>query len=147
MITTSGVSVVCPVFCSEQTLEILVNEIRIVLEKLEPYEVILVDDGSTDCSWAEIQRLADSYPQGRVAPKVTWRLTKQIVELNGSTDKGEIVKFIEQMPIADSKFLKKFMDENEPKLDMKKTVTTPSGELLTVNVGFGVDFFRPFFWL
>jgi hypothetical protein len=30
---------------------------------------------------------------------------------------------------------------------MKKTVTTPSGELLTVNVGFGVDFFRPFFWL
>jgi hypothetical protein len=93
----------------------------------------------------EIEKMADTYPQGRVAPKVTWRLTKQIVELNGSTDKGEIVKFIEQMPIADSKFLKKFMDENEPKLDMKKTVTTPSGELLTVNVGFGVDFFRPFF--
>jgi hypothetical protein len=30
---------------------------------------------------------------------------------------------------------------------MKKTVTTPSGEKLTVNVGFGADFFRPFFWL
>jgi hypothetical protein len=23
----------------------------------------------------------------------------------------------------------------------------PSGEKLTVNVGFGVDFFRPFFWV
>jgi hypothetical protein len=30
---------------------------------------------------------------------------------------------------------------------MLKVVNTPSGERLTVNVGFGVDFFRPFFWL
>jgi hypothetical protein len=30
---------------------------------------------------------------------------------------------------------------------MTKTLRTPSGELLTVNVGFGVEFFRPFFWL
>jgi hypothetical protein len=93
----------------------------------------------------EIEKQVDAYPQGRTAPRVTWRLSKQIVELNGSTDKGEIIKFIEQMPIADSKFLKKFMDDNEPKLDMRKTVTTPSGEKLTVNVGFGADFFRPFF--
>jgi hypothetical protein len=93
----------------------------------------------------EIEKQVDAYPQGRTAPKVTWRLAKQIVEMNGSTDKGEIIKFIDQMPIADSKFIKKFMDDNEPKLDMKKTVTTPSGEKLTVNVGFGADFFRPFF--
>jgi hypothetical protein len=93
----------------------------------------------------EIERQVDAYPQGRTAPKVTWKLAKQIVEMNGSTDKGEIIKFIDQMPIADSKFIKKFMDDNEPKLDMKKTVTTPSGEKLTVNVGFGADFFRPFF--
>jgi len=93
----------------------------------------------------DIDKQADTYPPGRIAPKVTWRLTKQIVELNGSTDKTEIVKFIDQMPISDSKFLKKFMDENEPKLDMRKNVMTPSGENMTVNVGFGVDFFRPFF--
>jgi hypothetical protein len=93
----------------------------------------------------DIERQATAYPQGRVAPKVTWRLGKQIVELNGSTDRAEITKFIEQMPIADSKHIKKFMDENEPKLDMNKTVLTPSGEKLTVNVGFGADFFRPFF--
>jgi hypothetical protein len=30
---------------------------------------------------------------------------------------------------------------------MTKTIMAPSGEKLTVNVGFGVDFFRPFFWL
>jgi hypothetical protein len=49
------------------------------------------------------------------------------------------------MPIADSKYIKKFMDDNEPRLDLTRTVMTPSGEQLTVNVGFGVDFFRPFF--
>jgi hypothetical protein len=93
----------------------------------------------------ENQRIADSYPIGRVAPKVTLRLQKEIVEANGSTDKGEIAKFIEQMPIADSKFIRNFMSENEPRLDMTRVVMTPSGDRLTVNVGFGVDFFRPFF--
>ena len=93
----------------------------------------------------ENQRIADSYPVGRVAPKITLRLQKEIVEANGSTDKGEIAKFIEQMPIADSKFIRNFMNENEPRLDMTRVVMTPSGDRLTVNVGFGVDFFRPFF--
>lgn len=93
----------------------------------------------------EISRTIDSYPQGRVAPTVTLRLQKQIVEVNGTQDKGEIAKFIEQLPISDSKYVKKFMNDNEPRLDMSKVVTTPSGERLTVNVGFGVDFFRPFF--
>jgi hypothetical protein len=93
----------------------------------------------------ENQRIADSYPAGRVAPKITLRLQKEIVEVNGSTDKGEIAKFIEQMPIADSKFIRNFMIENEPRLDMTRVVMTPSGDRLTVNVGFGVDFFRPFF--
>jgi hypothetical protein len=91
------------------------------------------------------QKAADSYPAGRVVPKVTLRLQKEIIEANGSTDKGEIAKFIESMPIADSKFIRKFMEDNEPRLDMKRIVMTPSGERLTVNVGFGVDFFRPFF--
>jgi hypothetical protein len=93
----------------------------------------------------EIRNLADSYPQGRVVPKVTWRLNKEIVEVDGSRDKGEIAKFIDQMPIMDSKFIRNFMNENEPKLDLTQQVIAPSGEKLTVNVGFGVEFFRPFF--
>jgi hypothetical protein len=93
----------------------------------------------------ENQRIADSYPIGRVVPKITLRLQKEIIEVNGITDKGEIAKFVESMPIADSKYIRNFMNENEPRLDMVRTVMTPSGEKLTVNVGFGVDFFRPFF--
>ena len=93
----------------------------------------------------EVQKMVESYPQGRTAPKVTWRLNKQIIEINGVTDRSEISKFIDQMPIADSKYIRKFMDDNEPRLDLTRTVIAPSGEKLTVNVGFGVDFFRPFF--
>ena len=93
----------------------------------------------------EISKLSETYPQGRVVPKITWRLQKEIIEVDGSTDKSVIAKFIETMPISDSKFVRKFMNENEPRLDMTKTIMAPSGENLTVNVGFGVEFFRPFF--
>ena len=93
----------------------------------------------------EIGKLAETYPQGRVVPKVTWRMQKEIIEVDGSTDKASIAKFVESMPISDSKFIRKFMNENEPRLDMTKTIIAPSGEKLTVNVGFGVDFFLPFF--
>jgi hypothetical protein len=93
----------------------------------------------------EISKLADTYPQGRVVPKITWRMQKEIIEVDGSTDKAGIAKFVESMPIADSKYIRKFMNENEPRLDMTKTLKAPSGEILTVDVGFGADFFRPFF--
>ncbi len=93
----------------------------------------------------EIQKMIDSYPQGRTAPRVTWRLNKEIVEVNGVTDRAEIVKFIEAMPIGDSKYIRQFLNQNEPRLDMTREAIAPSGEKLTVNVGFGVEFFRPFF--
>lgn len=93
----------------------------------------------------EIQSMVDKYPKGRPAPRVTWKLEKQIVELDGSRDRQEISKFINEMLIADSKHIKRFLDENEPRLNMEKIVTTPSGDKLTVYIGFGVEFFRPFF--
>ena len=93
----------------------------------------------------ELDRMANEYPVGRVAPKITWRLTKQIVELNGSRDKGVIAKFVEQMPISDSKHVRNFLRENQPSLDLKKSVKAPSGEIVTIDVTFGADFFRPFF--
>lgn len=94
---------------------------------------------------SEIDKVISTYPKGRITPIVTLKLQRQIVSLNNTTDLGEIAKFVEQMPIADSKYIKNFIKSNEPRLDMNKEVIAPSGEKLTVNVGFGVDFFRPFF--
>lgn len=95
----------------------------------------------------EINKILDTYPAGRVAPRVTMKLQKNIIDVNGNTDRGQIAAYVEQLPISDSKFIKKFLDENVPKIDLDKVVTAPSGEKLTVNVGFGADFFRPFLGL
>jgi hypothetical protein len=93
----------------------------------------------------DLERMEEEYPSNMIAPKVTWRLAKQIVELNGNTDKGEIAKFIEQMPIMDSKYITNFLKTNEPRLDLNREVTAPSGKKVMVKIAFGAEFFRPFF--
>lgn len=93
----------------------------------------------------EIDDIIDKYPKGMVAPVVTKKLEKQIVSIDNDTDRTKIVTFIPQMPISDSKALKKFIKECEPKLDLSRTVIAPSGENVEVNFTFGVEFFRPFF--
>jgi hypothetical protein len=49
------------------------------------------------------------------------------------------------MPIMDSKYIRKFLSENEPRLDLTKTILAPSGNKVDVAITFGVEFFRPFF--
>ena len=93
----------------------------------------------------EIEKTTSNYPVGMVAPTITKKLEQHIVELNGKQDKGSIAQFVTQMPISDSKSLRKFISECEPKLDLERKVTTPSGEMVNVNITFGVEFFRPFF--
>ena len=116
------------------------------------YEIVLPKSGDTiklkPLTYGEILQIndiIDSYTQGRTAPRVTLRLSKEIISINGSTDKAYIAKYVEGMPIADSKFIKKFLNDNEPKLDLKRDIMTPSGDMTTVYAGFGVEFFRPFF--
>jgi hypothetical protein len=93
----------------------------------------------------DLERMAEEYPSNLVAPKATWRLNKQIVEINGSTDRGEIAKFVEQMPIMDSKYISNFLKINEPRIELNREVTAPSGKKVNVRVAFGAEFFRPFF--
>jgi len=69
----------------------------------------------------------------------------KILSVDENTDKAFIAKFIEQLPISDSKYIRKFLNENVPKLDLTRQTIAPSGELVTFNVSFGAEFFRPFF--
>ena len=87
----------------------------------------------------------DLYPDGMIAPKVTRKLESYIVSINGSSDREQIVKYIQMMPIKDSQFIRRFVNDSEPRLDLKKQVIAPSGERVDTSVSFGVEFFRPFF--
>jgi hypothetical protein len=93
----------------------------------------------------EIDKIVMEYLSGRQAPLATLRLSKMIIDIDGNSDRGFINKTIEVMPIMDSKHIKNFMNNNEPKLDLKKEVIAPSGERVMVSITFGVEFFRPFF--
>ena len=92
----------------------------------------------------EIERMLRSYPENRVPPSITTRLLHFIVELDGDRDKGKIATFVQQMPIGDSKYIRRYMADNEPRLDLSKEVIAPSGEKVMVDIAFGVEFFRPF---
>ena len=57
------VSLVVPVFNEEATLEEVYRRATATLEELgKPFEVIVVDDGSRDGTWAVVERLAAAGP-------------------------------------------------------------------------------------
>lgn len=62
----AGISVVIPVFNSDETLSPLVQGISAVLgARPEPFEILLVDDGSGDATWARCAALADTHRRVR----------------------------------------------------------------------------------
>jgi hypothetical protein len=92
-----------------------------------------------------INRQIDSYPKGMVSPSVTLKLTKLIVDVGGNREESAIADFISKMPIMDSKYINNFIRENEPRLDLMREITAPSGKKVLTRVTFGAEFFRPFF--
>src|SRR5882672_12546402 len=68
MLTTRPMlSVVIPMFNEEDVLPLLVTRLRPVLDGLgETYEVVAVDDGSTDTTSAQLLGARRSWPQLRI---------------------------------------------------------------------------------
>jgi len=96
----------------------------------------------------EIDKIKTSWNGEGVAPIVTKRLEMMIKSINGNRDIMEIHNFItNKMPISDSHDLKKYAIEHKPSLNLIQTVETPSKEMIQVEVGFGAEFFRPFYGL
>jgi hypothetical protein len=93
----------------------------------------------------ELDELEKSWNGNGVAPIATKRLEMMIKSVAGNRDMMNIHNFIQKLPIKDSQDFRKYVRENTPGLDLKKTVKSPSGESLQVEVGFGVEFFRPFY--
>lgn len=95
----------------------------------------------------DIEDIEKSWNGVGVAPVITKELEMMIKSVSGNKDPMNIYNFIEKLPIKDSQDFRKYVRENKPNLDLTKTVTAPSGEKVNVEVGFGVEFFRPFYGL
>jgi hypothetical protein len=95
----------------------------------------------------EIDEIEKSWNGVGVPPIVTKQLEMMIKSVAGNKDMMNIRNFIEKLPIKDSQDFRKFIKENKPSLDLKREVNTPSGDKIQVEIGFGVEFFRPFYGL
>ncbi len=61
------VSVIAPVYNEEESVDALCEALHTSLKKMErSYEIVLVDDGSKDCTWEKLCANADRYPHIRV---------------------------------------------------------------------------------
>jgi hypothetical protein len=94
----------------------------------------------------ELKKLKDSWKEENVPPSVTKRLEMMIKSVNGDRNPMSIYGFINnKMPFTDSQDFKKFYLKNKPGLDLIQSIETPSKEVIQAEVGFGVEFFRPFY--
>lgn len=95
----------------------------------------------------ELETMKDTWNGVGVVPIVTKRMEMMIKSIGGNRDPLFIRNFIIDMPIKDSQSFRKFIEENKPGLDLIQHVNTPSGDTIQVEIGFGVEFFRPFYGL
>lgn len=83
--------------------------------------------------------------QGALADNnVTTRLQYAIVSVDGKTDRSAVNGFIRSMPARDSMALRKYIDAQEPGIDMKGEYDCPAcNEVSEVRVPLGASFFWP----
>lgn len=75
---------------------------------------------------------------------VTQRLKYAIVSANGINDKTKLDMMVNNLPARDSLFLRKFIDNNEPGIEMKSWMDCPSClETSEVRLPLGAAFFWP----
>lgn len=92
----------------------------------------------------EADRRKKNKLSGDVDNFVTNRLVYSILSVGGITDKNKIGQFIRSMPARDSQLLRKFIDKNEPGIEMKCRMQCQSCyEESEVDLPIGASFFWP----
>jgi hypothetical protein len=76
---------------------------------------------------------------------VTARLMKQIISIDGETDKGKLAQVIRNLPARDSREFRAYADKINPGIEMKSSFTCPKCEVTAkeVDVPIGTEFFWP----
>lgn len=84
-----------------------------------------------------------AYGDGYISNRLTMRLERAIVEIDGNNEKSFIAEYIQQMPAFDSLSIRSFLSKIEPGINTLLSVKAPSGEIVQTNVPFGPSFFWP----
>jgi hypothetical protein len=93
----------------------------------------------------EIDDIKDSWNGVGAPPIISKKVEIMIKSVQGNKDLMNIRNFVQKLPIKDSQDFRKFVNTNKPGINLTQTVTTPSGENIQFEIGFGVEFFRPFY--
>ena len=93
----------------------------------------------------ELKKIATEWKGEGVPPIKTKELSFMIKSINGERDPLRLFNLIDKLPIKDAQDFRKFVNNNKPGLDLTRTVKTPSGEEIQVEIGLGIEFFRPFY--
>lgn len=75
----------------------------------------------------------------------TYRMERQLVEVNGNRDRNYIRDFANSMRIADAKALNDYIDKIESGIDLNIEVKTPGGGSISTFLPLNVSFFWPNF--
>ena len=79
-----------------------------------------------------------------VDPEITTRLKRLIISVDGNGDKGTINAFVNQLPSRDSLFLRQFLRDNMPDINLEFDFEcTDCNHVETVPIPMGTEFFWP----
>ena len=81
--------------------------------------------------------------KSQISQTLTYRLERQIMEIDGNRDKNYIAKFVSVMPAYDSLMFREYVEEIEPGIDLTIAVEAPSGEYLRTILPITIRFFWP----
>ena len=72
---------------------------------------------------------------------LTNKLAAQIQEIDGIRDKGQIAQFVDNLAVADSSSIRKYISDHEPGLDLTIEVTAPSRIRFQSKISITAEFF------
>lgn len=108
-------SLIIPVYNSSNTLDELLGRVRQTLDSLEAgYEVIFIDDGSSDQSWAKLKEFKESAPDTVTAVRLSKNFGQHNATFCGfNFAKGDIILTLDDDLQTPPEEIKKLIDTRE----------------------------------
>tara|TARA_B100000287_G_scaffold52120_1_gene46006 strand:+ start:1058 stop:1876 length:819 start_codon:yes stop_codon:yes gene_type:complete len=92
----------------------------------------------------EMKKLKKFVKAGGVEPEITTRMKRAITSVDGSTDRGDINRFVDTEFLAqDARAFREYLGSVSPDVDMKYLYTSDDGTETEVTVPMTVNFFWP----